>query len=654
MLTPEQFVALAMLVCTAGATATLVLSRRATLAGWIAFGTVAAAGVLAWLGAGRVLLTGAGHAETFFTVASMGFSLRLHVDGLSAVFLILIATVSIPAALYSIDYMRHHLEHGVGRYYPNLLLFIAAMYGLVSTTDVMYFFFIFWQMMTLTGYALIRYEPRKPENVRAANRYLWMMQLACVVTMIGAGLLARGAVQLPSGELLLRYDIDAVSHHLPLILETQPGLAAFAFALFLVGFGIKVGMWPFGRIWLPDAHPAAPSPVSALLSGVMIKTGVYGLLRCFLWLVPAEAIGDFPAARWGFVIAILGTITLLTGTVDALRQEQSKRLLAYSSIGQAGYILLALGICLALLPGQEPGAQALAALALAGALFHTVNHGVFKSLLFLNAGSILHATGTQDLNKLGGLIRFMPLTAFTAFIGAAAIAGVPLTSGFASKWTIYSAAIPGAGSAWFLPLCIAIAILTSALTLALFVKFYGALFLSRTSALVLARSAHSPSLEVGRTMRLAQSFLALVCVAGGLLPFLTLHLISQALLASGYGLAAIIADSIPLMPTVVFGLGAITDASVYAPLAVGIVLALIFLTVRFVARLGGATRRATTPWLCGYAVETEVNRYRAGHLYGEIKRFLPARATSPVPVTEPDSVAEPTPKPIAPWSLEKS
>jgi hydrogenase-4 component B len=281
-----------------------------------------------------------------------------------------------------------------------------------------------------------------------------MMQLACVVTMIGAGLLARGPVTLPSGEDVLRYDIEAVSHHLPALLQSQPVLTTLAFTLFLVGFGIKVGMWPFGQIWLPDAHPAAPSPVSALLSGVMIKTGVYGLFRCFLWLVPEESLSMFPAARWGFVISILGTITLLTGTAYALRQDQSKRLLAYSSIGQAGYILLALGICLSLLPSQRPGAQSLAALALAGALFHTLNHGIFKSLLFLNAGSVLHATGTQDLNKLGGLIRFMPLTAITAFIAAAAIAGVPLTSGFASKWTIYSAAIPGVASppcAWLSP-----------------------------------------------------------------------------------------------------------------------------------------------------------------------------------------------------------
>jgi hydrogenase-4 component B len=274
--------------------------------------------------------------------------------------------------------------------------------------------------------------------------------------------------------------------------------------------------------------------------------------------------------------------------------------------------------------------------------------------LFLNAGSILHATGTQDLNKLGGLIRFMPLTALTAFVAAAAIAGVPLTSGFASKWTIYSAAIPGASSASFLPLCIAIAILTSALTLALFVKFYGALFLSRSSSLVLTQATHSPSLEVARSMHLAQSFLALVCLAGGLLPFLTLHFVGQALVASGHGLAHLIAEAIPLMPQITLGTGLATSPSVYAPLPVALVLGLIFLTVRWVARMGAAPRRITTPWLCGYAVETEGNRYRAGHLYGEVKRCIPSRALATTPLAETDITPAETDKPIAPWSLEKN
>ena len=274
------------------------------------------------------------------------------------------------------------------------------------------------------------------------------------------------------------------------MLAEQPLLTGLAFALFLVGFGIKMGMWPFGQVWLPDAHPAAPSPVSAMLSGVMIKTGVYGLMRYFLWLVPAEARADFPLTWWGLAVVGLGTVTLFTGTMQALKQDQTKRLLAFSSIGQVGYILLGLGVCMTLLGGTEfDPAAALAAAAFCGALFHTLNHGLFKSLLFLNAGSMLHATGTQDLNKLGGLMKFMPLTAVTALIASFSIAGVPLFNGFASKWSIYVAAIQGGPACGFLPLLAMVAILTSALTLALFIKFFGGIFLSRTSATVAARAA---------------------------------------------------------------------------------------------------------------------------------------------------------------------
>ncbi len=183
-----------------------------------------------------------------------------------------------------------------------------------------------------------------------------------------------------------------------------------ALVLFLVGFGIKAGMWPFGQMWLPDAHPAAPSPVSSLLSGVMIKTGVYGLMRSFLWLIPAASIADYPAQTWGMILAVLGTVTLFIGTMQALKQEQSKRLLAFHSIGQVGYIILGLGACVALLPAglANSGVMALAAVGFYGALFHTLNHGIFKSLLFLDAGSMLYATGTQDLNRMGGLMKFMP------------------------------------------------------------------------------------------------------------------------------------------------------------------------------------------------------------------------------------------------------
>ena len=448
MLTPQQSVLVAIVACLAGAALTLVGARNKVGAGWVALGDERKRGAILRAVA-EVLWRGlSAYPAAFWAMPRFGFALRIYVDGLTAVFLLLASVIAVPAAFYSILYMRHYREYGVGRYYPYFLLFLAAMYGMLSTTDMMWFFFIFWQLMTLPGYALIRYEHRKKENVRAANKFLIMMQVACAATMIGAELLAVGGKAV-SGSASLKYDFDTVSANLPLLLATRPGMTALAFGLFLMGFGIKMGMWPFGQFWLPDAHPAAPSPVSAMLSGVMIKTGVYGVMRYFLWLVPVSARESYPLARWGMLVAILGTITLFTGTMQAMKQEQTKRAPAFHSIGQVGYILLGTGACMALAAANTPAAMALGTIALCGALFHALNHGLFKGLLFLNAGSMLHATGTQDLNQMGGMMKFMPVTAVTALIASFSISGVPLFNGFVSKWSIYVAAIQGSGWAHY-------------------------------------------------------------------------------------------------------------------------------------------------------------------------------------------------------------
>ena len=655
MTSAEHAVIDAMLICFSGALVTLLLRRRKALAGWVAFIAVASSSGLVLAGVAKVLTFGPGPAETFLTVAPLGFALRVYVDGLSAVFLGLIASVAVPAAFYSIEYMQHHQEHGVGRYYPNFLLFVAAMYGLVSTTDMMWFFFGFWQMMTWAGWALIRYERRNPESAWAAAKYLWMMQFACALTMLGAGLLARGGVTLPTGEVLMKYDFEAVSHHIPDQLALEGPWVMVAFVLFLVGFGIKLGMWPFGQVWLPDAHPAAPSPVSAMLSGVMIKTGVYGLIRYFLWLVPAEARRDYPVGQWGIIIAVLGTITLVTGTWQALQQDQTKRLLAFSSIGQGGYILFGLGACMTLIDWDQHGLAVLAAAAFYGALFHTLNHGVFKSLLFLNAGSVLHATGTQDLNKLGGLMRFMPVTAVTALIASFSIAGVPLFNGFASKWGLYVAAIQGSSACGLLPVCALLAIFTSAITLALFLKFFGVAFLSRTSALVTERAAKHRVLEVGWTMRAPQVALASLCVVLGLLPGLAITLLHQALQGSRQGFGGLLAEAMPLTTGTWAGLRAWGGQSLYVPLVLLVVLALLFVLARKLNRLGGARRRECVPWLCGYAREAEAHRYRASGFYAELKRCLRWKGRVARPQTEPAGTpAGPVGKEVFAWSLEKN
>jgi len=632
MMTPEQAVLASIGLCVAGAALTLAAARRRTLAGWLAFGATAGSAALVFWAAGRVLAAGPSPQPATFPVLPRGaLALALHVDGLSAFFLLLAALIAVPAALYSIAYLRRFGDHGVARYHPHFLLFLAAMYGLVATTDMMGFFFIFWQVMTLSGYALIRFERGRPENVRAANRYLAMMQVACAAVILGAALLASGPAGAGGGP---RYDFSGVAAGLPRMLATRPAASAVAFALFLVGFGIKMGMWPFGQAWLPGAHPAAPSPVSAMLSGVMIKTGVYGFLRCFLWLVPPAGRADFPVARWGLAVAVLGTITLFTGTAQALRQDLSKRLLAFHSIGQVGYILLGAGACMALLPAAGTGAAALAALALLGALLHVLNHGLFKALLFLNAGSMLHATGTQDLNRMGGLVRFMPVTAATALVASLSISGVPLFNGFVSKWAIYVAAILGSAHAPYLCACAVVAILTSALTLASFIKFFGVSFLSRTSARVASRAA-GRRLEVGWTMQLPQVFLALACVAIGAAPAPAFLLARRALEASPEGYGAVLAGAAPVSGGPLEGLWASGSAARLAPLALAAVVGAMFLAAWAVTRLGGAPRRADRPWLCGYAQEAECHRYAAHNFYGEIKRYLGWMGGRPHPAHSP-------------------
>ena len=215
--------------------------------------------------------------------------------------------------------------------------------------------------------------------------------------------------------------------------------------MIFLGFLVKAGGFPFGMWWLPDAHPAAPSPVSALLSGAMIKLGLYGILRVFLSLMPP---GPW-LLPWGFVIATFGTLSLFFGTMAALVQLDSKRLLAYHSIGQVGYMLLGFGLGLALLE-RDP---ALAAVAIVAGLFHLLNHACFKGLLFLNAGMFEVVTGERDLNRLGGLNKVVPLTAACTIVASLSIAGLPPFNGFSSKWLLYHASVwSGRGTARRLPL----------------------------------------------------------------------------------------------------------------------------------------------------------------------------------------------------------
>jgi len=614
-MTPEQAVVYSILICVGGAVATLLLSQSKALAGWLSFLAVSATAVLIFTACGTVLGGGGtGHPVAFF---SSGFGeLRFYVDGLSAIFLGLVALMAVPAALYSINYVKRYTDYGAGRYYPHLLLFLGGMYGLLSTTDMMWYFFIFWQLMLIPSAMLVRYENKNPACVRAAWIYLILMEVACVAVMIGGGLLSTGGGA-------DKYDFDAIGQGLPSVLASAPGSVSLAMLLFLIGFGIKMGMWPFGQYWVPETYKSAPSPVSCLLSSVVSKSGVYGLMRSFLWLVPASVQSQFPMGKWGMFVAILGTITLFTGTMQALKQEQTKRLLAFHSIGQIGYITLGTGICMALVPSGDPKLTTLALIGLCGAIYHSVNHGLFKGLLFLNAGSIEMATGgSQELNKLGGLMKYMPLTAVTTLIASFSISGVPLFNGFVSKWSIYVAGVQGAGGAGYLAVCALVAIMTSALTLASFIKFFGVSFLSRPSALVEASAGGKGNLEVDGLMQLPQLFLAAMCILLGVVPAIAYNIMNSAISVSKQGFGEVLAGAQPMAAGGVAGLDALSGTALLAPVLVAVVLAFAFAVTYVISKLGGAARRTATPWLCGYVLEADCYRYTAHNFYGEIKRYF--------------------------------
>jgi len=619
-LNPMNAIQGAMILLTASSVVALLVSSNRKLTGWFSFLSVTVASGLTLWASAVTLISGPAEPVMYAKFSLWGSTLRFCLDGLSAIFLALISIVGILSSLYSISYMDHYKDYHMARYYPWFLLFIAGMFGIVTVTDTMWFFFLFWQIMTIPSFALIRFENRKPENVRAANKYLIMMELACALVMAGSAVLAlTGPVaQHVSG--LAQFDFDALRERMAAG-GVSPNAIVLTLAFMLTGFSIKAGVWPFGLAWLPDAHPAAPSPVSALLSGVMIKTGVYGVIRTFFWLLPGIAVNGFSPYLWGGILAAFGTVTLVVGTFQALKQEQSKRLLAFHSIGQVGYIILGLGASLMILP-EGPSAGTLATIALVGALFHTINHALFKSLLFFNAGTVLKATHTQDLNKLGGLIAVMPLTAITCIIASFSIAGVPLFNGFASKWSIYVATILGSKHAALLAICGLFGILTSALTLASFMKFFGITFLSRRSTIVNEQAKAGVKMEAGAFMQIPQVLLAIACITLGVLPAIGYFIIGKALVSGAQGISQVLA-AVPITSgNLTYGISPEGGTAMFVPLLVGVILAVLMVCSWAFSRLGSAPRRTSDVWLCGYDQEADIHRYGAHNLYGEVKHLF--------------------------------
>jgi hydrogenase-4 component B len=343
------------------------------------------------------------------------FTFSVHLDALACFFILVISLLAIAISIYSLGYVPQYYDTknvGVLGSGFNLLLLSNT---LVFCADNAVFFLISWEMMALFTYVLVSFEHEHPRTRQAGILFF-------IMSHIGTGCLTLGFLLLfkASG------NFSFLSFH-SLGTDLSPVERNAAFLLFLVGFGVKAGVIPL-HIWLPEAHPVAPTNVSALMSGVLIKTGIYGLVRVlFDFLGP-------PPAWWGVTILLLGSISALLGVLYALVEHDLKRLLAFHSIENIGIILLGLGASLLCLTFNHP---LLAALALIAGLYHTINHACFKGLLFLGAGAVLHATRTKNMEELGGLIKRMPWTAFFFLLGSVAIAGLPPLNGFVSEWLTY-------------------------------------------------------------------------------------------------------------------------------------------------------------------------------------------------------------------------
>lgn len=429
-----------------------------------------------------------------------GLPFHLRLDPLAGFFLVVIGLMGLCASIYSIGYMQGYgKQHSITRMVVFYALFLAGML-LVALADDAYFFLVAWELMAASSYFLVMYEDDLAANRAAAFLYLLIAHVGAIAILLAFGVIAGQSGQEGFGG----YTFDAMrGTHL------SSGWAAAAFFLAFFGFAAKAGVIPL-HVWLPEAHPVAPSNVSALMSGVMLKTSIYGICRFAF-----DFIKVFPW-WWGGIVLALGLISAVMGVLYALMQHDLKRLLAYHSVENIGIILIGLGLSMIFTSFQLP---ALAALALIAALYHTLNHAMFKGLLFMGAGAVIHATHERNMEEMGGLIHRLPWTAALFLVGCVSISALPPFNGFVSEWLTFQAfllspALPQPLLKLLIPLGAALLALTGALAAACFVKVYGVVFLGQWRG----HQQPTPIHEVNWPMRLGMLVAALSCLGLGVMP----------------------------------------------------------------------------------------------------------------------------------------
>ena len=597
----------AMVVLLCGGIIMLLVNRVGKNYSWLGAFTVVVAAVMGCIPAVEVLV--GGFTLEFRCAWSVPFGeFFVELDPLSAWFLLPTLLLSALSAIYGVEYLRSWEEkRSLGPvWFCYCLLVIGMVLVLVARNAVL--FLVAWELMALASFFLVTFE-HELESVREAG---WIYFVA---THLGTAFLLAFFLLLARETGSMDFNVWVNQR-----IHTQ-GLAGILFCLAIIGFGSKAGFMPL-HVWLPEAHPAAPSHVSALMSGVMIKTGIYGLIRAFIFL-------GTPPLWWGWGLIAIGVTSGVLGVLFALAQHDLKRLLAYHSVENIGIIALGLGVGLL---GMNTGAPALIGLGFGGALLHVVNHALFKGLLFLGAGAVLHGTGTWEIDDLGGLLKRMPWTAATFLVGAVAISGLPPLNGFVSEFLIFWGAFKGGiltSGPVAVPLLAVIAglALIGGLAVACFTKAFGIIFLGEP------RSEHvAHAHETGWAMRLPMLALAFGCGLIGLLAPLVVR-----------GLRSVLEELSGIQRDVV-GINLATTTNTLTFVVIGALTFLLVTAALVLLRrslLGGRKVGTSATWGCGYARPTPRMQYTASSfaqpltdlfrpLLGTRKRIVPPNGLFPV------------------------
>jgi formate hydrogenlyase subunit 3/multisubunit Na+/H+ antiporter MnhD subunit len=555
------------------------------------YGASLAASGIAFLIALSHLVTDKAVAVLILPLGLPWLGAHFRLDALAAFFLVVVNLGGAAASLYGLGYGRH--EPAPLRVLPFYPAFLGAM-NLVVLADDAFTFLLSWESMSLASWALVMAHHRVRDNAQAGYIYLVMASFVTLALLLAFGLLAGPDAGYGFGAI-------RAGDHAPLT-------AALVLALGLLGAGSKAGLVPL-HVWLPLAHPAAPSHVSALMSGVMTKVAVYGFVR-----IVFDLLGE-PTWWSSMVVLLLGGITAVLGVLYALMQHDLKRLLAYHTVENIGIIFIGLGLALAF---QANGMSWAAALALTAALFHVLNHSLFKSLLFFGAGAVLSATRERDMEHLGGLIHHMPLTSFTFLVGCVAISALPPLNGFVSEWLTFQAILqspelPQWGLKIMVPAVGGLLALSAALAAACFVKAFGVTFLGRPRTPA-AAAAH----EVERCSLAAMSVLAALCLLAGILPGLVIDALAPVTSAL-VGARMPVQTAAPWLSIVPIAAG----RSSYNGLLVFLFIVIsASLAVYAIHRFASHALRRAPAWDCGFPDPSPWTQYTAASFAQPIRRVF--------------------------------